>query len=166
MRNKIVWVVAMVVGVVLLWGIQGFSGQGKDGNSCFGEDKYLLKAPEGVEARRGPVNFPHQAHFEFACVKCHHTFDGSEPPMGCTVSGCHDTTEAPAVKSAKSSASDNMDYYKNAYHQTCWLGCHKEIKARNAELQKAAAAKGAKAKLAKSGPTTCDGCHGKAGRAK
>jgi hypothetical protein len=59
-----------------------------------------------------------------------------------------------------------MDYFKNAYHQTCWLGCHKEIKAKNMELQKAASAKNTKAKLSKTGPTTCDGCHGKPLRAK
>jgi hypothetical protein len=157
MRTKIVCVVLMVLGVVLLGVIQSFSSQ----NSCFGEEKYALKAPEGVESRRGPVNFPHQAHFEYACIKCHHTFDGSEPPMGCTVSGCHDTIEAPPIKFGKSNPSENMDYFKNAFHQACWLGCHKEIKAKNLELQKAASAKNTKAKLAKTGPTTCDGCHGK-----
>ena len=125
MRSRIVWVALLVASVVLMGVIQGFSGQDK--SSCFGEEKYALKAPEGVESRRGPVNFPHQAHFEFACVKCHHTFDGSEPPMGCMVSGCHDTTEATPFKSGKSCASENTDYFKNAYHQTCWLGCHKEI---------------------------------------
>jgi len=165
MRNKIVVAVLMVVGVVLLGVIHGFSAQAKNGNSCFGEEAYELKAPEGVEARRGAVKFPHQAHFQFACLKCHHTFDGSEPPMGCMVSGCHDSIEAPAAL-GKAGASENMDYFKNAFHKTCWLGCHKEIKAQNLALQKAAAAKGTKAKLARTGPTTCDKCHGRPGRVK
>lgn len=165
MSYKFVWLVLTVAGVVLLGVIQGFSGQSN--NSCFGEANYTLKAPEGVEARRGPVKFPHQTHFEFACVKCHHTFDGSEPPMGCAVSGCHDSTETPAPRGGKvPPASENMYYFKNAYHQTCWLGCHKEIKARNLELQKEALKKNTKAKLARTGPTTCDGCHGKPLRAK
>jgi cytochrome c553 len=34
------------------------------------------------------------------------------------------------------------------------------------ELQRTASAKGTKAKLAKTGPTTCDRCHGKPGRLK
>jgi hypothetical protein len=165
MRNKTVVAVLMVVGVVLLGVIHGFSAQATSGDSCFGEASYEIKAPEGVDARRGPVKFPHQAHFDFACVKCHHTFDGSEPPMGCMVSGCHDSIEAP-VTTGKAGASENMDYFKNAFHKACWLGCHKEIKVRNMELQKAAAAKGVKPKLAKTGPTTCDRCHGKPGRVK
>jgi hypothetical protein len=163
MRNRIGLVVLLVVGLVLFGVVQAFSGPAN--NSCFGDETYQLKPPEGVQAKRGAVKFPHQAHFEFACAKCHHTFDGSEPPMGCMVSGCHDATAAP-IRTGKAGSAENMDYFKNAFHQTCWLGCHKEIKAKNLELQKTAVAAGTKAKLLKSGPTTCDGCHGKTGKAK
>jgi len=158
MRKKVVWTVTAGVLGILAGVMQGFSASKE--NACFGEERYTLSAPEGVESRRGPVEFPHHAHFEFACVRCHHTFDGTEPPTGCMVSGCHDATEAPPPLPGKSAAAD-MTYFKNAYHQTCWLGCHKEIKAKNLELQRAAAATGVKPKLAKTGPTTCNGCHGK-----
>jgi hypothetical protein len=163
MRNRIGLMVLAVTAVALFGVVQAFSGSNNDG--CFGQDSYQLKPPEGVQAKRGAVKFPHQAHFDFACVKCHHTFDGSDAPMGCAVSGCHDSTEAP-VRTGKNASADNMSYFKNAYHQTCWLGCHKELRTQNMELQKAAAAKGTKAKTIKTGPTTCDGCHGKTGKAK
>lgn len=163
MRNRIGLVVLVVVGLVLFGVVQAFSGPSKD--SCFGDETYQLKPPEGVPAKRGAVKFPHQAHFDFACAKCHHTFDGSEPPMGCMVSGCHDATAAP-IRTGKAGSAENMDYFKNAFHQTCWLGCHKELRTKNIELQKAAVAAGTKAKLVKTGPTTCDGCHGKTGKAK
>ena len=161
MRNRTGLVVIMVMGLVLFGVVQAFSGSTQNsGNACFGEESYQLKAPDGVQAKRGTVKFPHQAHFDFACNKCHHTFEGSEAPMGCMTSGCHDSIKAP-VRTGKAGSAENMDYFKNAFHQTCWLGCHKDIKAKNAELQKAALAQGTKAKLAKTGPTTCDGCHGK-----
>jgi hypothetical protein len=37
---------------------------------------------------------------------------------------------------SKMQATSN-EYYKTAYHKTCWLGCHKEIKAKNRALQRA-----------------------------
>jgi hypothetical protein len=165
MRNRIGWVVLLVVSMVLFGVVQAFSGPAKNGNDCFGEETYQLKPPEGVQAKRGAVKFPHQAHFDFACVKCHHTFDGSDAPMGCATSGCHDAGAAP-IRTGKSASTEDMSYFKNAYHQTCWLGCHKELRTKNTALQKAAAAQGTKAKLIKTGPTTCDGCHGKTGKAK
>lgn len=161
MRNRVVLLSLLVSGFVLLGVMQGFSSQAPNGDSCFGEETYLLSAPEGVEAKRAPVSFKHFSHFDFACVKCHHTFDGSEPPMGCRVSGCHDETE-PTIDSGKSDAWDDNMYFKTAFHKTCWLGCHKETRAKTWELRRTG--KGGKAQLAKLPPTTCNGCHLPEGR--
>ncbi|RPJ74539.1 MAG: hypothetical protein EHM15_05165 [Desulfobacteraceae bacterium] len=156
MRNRVVLLGVLVTGFVLVGMMQGVTSQATSGEACFGEETYTLSAPDGVEAKRSPVKFKHFAHFDFACVKCHHTFDGSEPPMGCSVSGCHDSTE-PDIAPGKSDAWDDNMYFKTAFHKTCWLGCHKEIKAKNWELR--SAIREGKVKPLKSGPTTCDGCH-------
>jgi hypothetical protein len=156
MRSKAVWVFVVVAAGWAWIGNPGGSAIAKDEGSCFGEATYMLRPPEGVEPKRQPVKFPHHDHFQFGCVKCHHTFEGTEPPMGCTVSGCHDVVESERGPGS-ADAWDNNEYYKTALHKTCWLGCHKEIKAKNALLQKAA--KAGRAKLEKSGPTTCNGCH-------
>jgi len=82
----------------------------------------LLKAPKSVESKRPAVNFPHVAHFDYACKKCHHTWSGAEPIVGCKASGCHDLETSPKPGN-KAKAGSEMKYYKNAYHTQC-VGCH------------------------------------------
>ena len=84
------------------------------------------------EAKNGNVNFPHQKHreeFGVACTVCHHTVPEGETPKSCSTEGCH--SETSEVK------------LRNAFHQTCYKGCHKE---KNRNEGKAA-------------PTKCSACH-------
>ena len=68
----------------------------------------------------------------------------------------------PDIASGKSDAWDDNMYFKTAFHKTCWLGCHKETRAKTWELRRTG--KGGKAQLAKLPPTTCNGCHLPEGR--
>ncbi len=94
----------------------------------------VLKAPEGMKAKKSPVAFPHGKHEEMLkdCKVCHHTFDGTGEVKGCAAAGCHDQ---PGKK-------DKMAFYK-AFHgkdkKTC-VGCHK---------------------AEKKGPKSCKQCHPK-----
>lgn len=69
------------------------------------------------------VMYPHSAHAEFKCVKCHHEPDANGNPQKCTTSGCHDVFDK-KVKSPES-------FYQLAHARTkadpmSCLGCHKE----------------------------------------
>jgi len=44
----------------------------------------FLQPPAGVEAKRPVVSFPHPAHFDYSCKKCHHDWDGYSEIKNCT----------------------------------------------------------------------------------
>jgi hypothetical protein len=102
-------------------------------------DTLTIKPPEGVRARKSPVEFSHVKHKDLDCTKCHHMWDGKSEAeiQPCTDSGCHDVFK-PNPKERRS-----IKYFYNAYHDQCYKGCHMDLK-----------------KAGKpTGPTGCNGCH-------
>ncbi len=158
-KRNIALAVLMMVAFGFLAAVQGFSSPASKDDMCVPMGVITLKAPDGVESKRAEVPFPHAKHFDAACVACHHTWDLTEPIVGCTTSGCHDLAELPKKKAGEKVDEEAvMAYYKTAFHKNC-ITCHKEIKAKNAALQKSAQT--LKTALPKTGPTTCSGCHPK-----
>ena len=120
----------------------------------------VLGPPESVEPKRSPVDFPHSTHFASVdCRTCHHTWQGTEIIKNCTTAGCHDVAVSP-TKSDKDRVNPDMAirYYKAAYHQLC-IGCHKEIKVQNKQLE--TSFKQLNETLPVPGPTGCIQCHPK-----
>ncbi|WDP85146.1 MAG: class III cytochrome C family protein [Desulfobacter sp.] len=117
-----------------------------------------IEPPEEVDAKRGPVEFPHGLHFEFACQSCHHDWDGESDVENCTASGCHDETSPSGTRSIK--APDNVLYYLAAYHNAC-LDCHRDMeKVRQDQIKKEEKQGSVNAAaLPKAGPVGCKGCH-------
>ncbi|WP_462324565.1 cytochrome c3 family protein [Desulfoplanes sp.] len=97
----------------------------------------LIKAPEGAKTRKSPAPFSHEKHAELDCTACHHTWDGNGPIKKCTDSGCHD--------SLSRDRDNKIKYYKEAYHESCYKGCHKDRKKAGETT----------------GPTSCRDCHPK-----
>ncbi|UCF90336.1 MAG: cytochrome c3 family protein [Desulfobacterales bacterium] len=130
-----------------------------DEEMCVPMGTIVIEPPESVEAKRAPVDFPHSIHFGFSCQTCHHKWETDAAIVGCKTSGCHDVAVAP-TKSEKSEADKTAAarYYKSAYHQKC-IGCHKEIKKKNQELELSQEA--LPETLPPSGPTGCIQCHPK-----
>ena len=159
MRKRIVGgLILGMVAVGLIGGMQAFSGSASLEDMCVPMGKIVIKAPEGIEAKRSAVAFPHAQHFDITCVTCHHTWGRTEPITGCMTSGCHDLTEIPKKKPGEALDDDsNIAYFKAAYHKLC-ITCHKEIKVKNQALQRAV--KTLDKPLPKSGPTSCSECHG------
>jgi hypothetical protein len=158
-KGKQVWVVLVAAAVGLIGGVQAFSGAAAPEDMCIPMGTIVLKAPEGVQAKRAAVEFPHARHFDIACSTCHHTWGRTEPIVGCMTSGCHDLAELPKPKPGEPRDDEaNITYFKAAYHKLC-INCHKENKAKNLELQKAVAS--LKKPLPKTGPTSCSECHPK-----
>lgn len=125
---------------------------------CVPMGDILLTAPKNVEAKRSPVTFPHSNHFSFECMTCHHEWSGTDSIQSCTASGCHDLTTMP--KKTEKAGTENSDYkyYKTAFHAMC-IGCHKEIKTKNTELERSGII--LEDSLQTPGPTGCTGCHPK-----
>jgi hypothetical protein len=116
--------------------------------------------PDSVEPARTPVDFPHSTHFASVdCRTCHHKWQGTEIIKGCATTDCHDVTVSP-TKSGKGGSNPDLAirYYKTGYHQMC-IGCHKEIKTQNKQLE--ASFKELKETLTIPGPTSCIQCHPK-----
>jgi hypothetical protein len=148
-----------MVTVALIGGLQAISRAASPEDMCVPMDKIVIKAPEGIEAKRSAVAFPHAQHFDIACITCHHTWGRTEPIVGCMTSGCHDLAEIPKKKPGEPLDEDsNIAYFKAAYHKLC-ITCHKEIKVKNLALQRAL--KTLDKPLPKSGPTSCLECHPK-----
>ena len=119
-----------------------------------------LGPPEEVEPIRSPVGFPHSRHFASVdCRTCHHDWKGTEIIKTCTTAECHDVTVSP-TKSGENASNPGLAirYYKTAFHQMC-IGCHKEIKIQNKQLEMSL--KELKDKLTIPGPTSCIECHPK-----
>jgi hypothetical protein len=148
MRKSLVGFLCLVA-VLFLAGMATGSGS-EEASLCIPVGVLTLEAPEGVEARRSPVEFPHDLHFTYRCQECHHTWEGEAELYGCME--CHDQTEPPE----KADSPDAIYYYKEAYHQGC-ISCHKSIAEENEK--RAASGQVLKDQLPPSGPTGCSGCH-------
>lgn len=126
---------------------------------CIPLGELTLDPPDGVDQKRASVEFPHEVHFGYACQQCHHTWSGEAEVKGCSTSKCHDqlgTPENPETGEPDSAMA--IRYYKKAFHQRC-IGCHKEIKEKNNELELSKEV--LDQDLAKTGPTGCVKCHPK-----
>ncbi len=143
---------------VIFLGVLNASGQTGE-ELCIPTGSITLEPPDGVEQKRASVDFPHSVHFSYTCQECHHTWNGNDDVKGCATSGCHSETATPKdEKTGKPIAGDRIKYYKNAFHQAC-IGCHKEIKEKNKEIE--LSKKDVDAPLTKTGPTGCVKCHPK-----
>jgi hypothetical protein len=120
----------------------------------------ITLSPLAQEAKRSEVSFPHAVHFSYACQKCHHTWDGQTAIQSCSTSECHDLAQAPKTDDNQPVDDQliSIRYYKKAYHEMC-IGCHKEIKAKNKELEASLAS--LDEALPAAGPTGCNQCHPK-----
>ena len=151
------------VGMVLLIGIVAGASLGVavagDEEMCVPMGTITLEPPDTVEAKRAAVEFQHGRHFVLACNKCHHTWKGAEPIVGCMTSGCHDLATLPRKEGSKIIDKDQaFRYYKNAYHGQC-IGCHKQMKQEIKQMANTLA--GIEGKLPVTGPTGCIDCHPK-----
>jgi hypothetical protein len=128
---------------------------------CIPMQTLVLEPLSGAEQHRSPVQFPHATHFSYVCRRCHHDWNGKTEVQTCTTSGCHDQVKTPKNEGvAESSETLPIKYYKKAYHELC-IGCHKDIKQKNKELE--LSKKTLTVELAKAGPTACIKCHPKQG---
>ncbi len=125
-----------------------------NGELCIPLGTITLSPPEGVEAERAPVEFPHSVHFDYSCKKCHHEWTGDAENISCMTSGCHDSSTSLLM----TDEDEDYRYYKTAYHEQC-IVCHKEIKEENKKREMSI--KGIKGTLSKTGPTGCIECHPK-----
>jgi hypothetical protein len=148
----------LVLGLVVILGTTlKVSGQAAEDAMCVPMGQILIEPPEGVEAKKSPVPFPHARHFITGCRECHHKWTGEEKIQNCSTSECHDLIEPPQKPKKYLSYSDvAIKYYKYAYHQMC-IGCHKEIKMANKAIEMSY--KVVKDTLPAAGPSSCKECH-------
>lgn len=126
---------------------------------CIPMGELTLEPPDGVDQKRAPVDFPHSIHFEYACQECHHTWSGEAEIKNCSATECHDQLGTPKnPETGEPIPEMAIQYYKKAYHELC-IGCHKEIKERNKELELSKEI--LDAPLMSTGPTGCVKCHPK-----
>lgn len=148
-NKRFVWGLVAILSLGLT--VAGVSATAAEETLCVPLGTIVIEAPEGVEAQRSPVDFPHGRHFGFACTECHHKWAGTTEDIGCATSGCHDLT----VAAGPDSDTPPHRYFKNAYHDSC-IGCHKARKIQNKKAERANAIK--TVQLA-TGPTSCVFCH-------
>lgn len=151
----------LCLSMVLVFGsITVVVGQGTEDEMVVPMGTIVLEPPESVEPKRSPVEFPHSTHFASVdCRTCHHKWQGTEVITGCGTQDCHDLTVSPTKSGDDRSNPDlAIRYYKTGYHQLC-IGCHKEIRAQNAQLE--TSHKELKETLTIPGPTSCIQCHPK-----
>lgn len=126
---------------------------------CIPLGELTLEPLDGVEQKRASVEFPHSIHFGYACQECHHTWAGGAEVKGCSTTECHDQLGTPKdPDTGKRDPDMAIRYFKKAYHELC-LGCHKEIKNKNEELELSGEI--LEEALPKTGPTGCVNCHPK-----
>ena len=150
--NKILVVILSVVIGVVCGSAMVVTGSESGEDLCIPLGVLVLEAPDGVEAKRAPVEFPHSQHFGISCMDCHHNWDGGTENLSCSTSGCHDLTEAPK----KGEEDLATRYYKNAFHKSC-IGCHKKIKEENKKAEMLNMP--LNGELPRTGPTGCNKCH-------
>ena len=119
--------------------------------------RLALAPPVGVTSERSAVAFPHSRHFGYTCSTCHHEWDGHSQVKSCTASQCHDQLSAVVkVRKMLDYSAESIGYYKYAFHKKC-IGCHRDIKTRNARLVRSG--KTLREPLPPTGPTGCVDCH-------
>ena len=150
--NKILVVILSVVIGVVCGSALVVTGDESGQDLCIPLGGLVLEAPEGVEAKRAAVEFPHSQHFDISCKTCHHKWDGGGELLSCGTTGCHDLTESPK----KGENDPKSRYYKNAFHKSC-IGCHKSIQAKNKKLEMLKMP--LDEELPRTGPTGCNKCH-------
>ena len=127
--------ICCIVGIIIGGMALNVWGDESEETMCLTLGTITLAPPEGVEAQKSPVEFPHGRHFATECKSCHHKWQGEGKIKGCMTSGCHDQITAPDKPMRYLSYSNTaIKYYKYAYHKMC-VGCHKEIKERNMALE-------------------------------
>ena len=155
MYKRGIWL--LVAGVLVLGGMGLVLADEDEDTMCIPMGEIVIEAPENYESKRAPVEFPHSIHFKYTCHTCHHTWDSESPIVACMTSGCHDlTSPSKNVDTGESDETSAARYFKAAYHGTC-IGCHKNIKQQNSEIEKSYAT--IKTPLQNSGPTGCTECH-------
>lgn len=102
-------------------------------------DNLRLGPPEGIEASKSLVDFPHGRHAQTAtdCATCHHTWDGQSDIRSCGAPGCHDQP------GKKGQTAFYTAFHARKTERSC-LGCHKAEK-----------------KAGKAVPVSCAQCHKK-----
>jgi len=155
MRGLVLSIV-MLVGLLAVGGI--VTGDEAADEMCLPMGNILLEPPDSIEDPRSAVEFPHNAHFSYTCVTCHHKWDYESTIEGCMTSGCHDLFEPPSKIEAGGGNKKElaMRYFKNAYHEMC-INCHKQIKISNKKLE--ASYQALNKPLPKTGPVSCNKCH-------
>ena len=157
--HKIGTVLMCMIALAVLAVVVIAPGYAEEEALCVPMGVLKLDPPDSVDQKRASVDFPHSIHFDYACQKCHHTWAGEPEIKNCTTTECHDQLSTP-----KNSETDHpyneaaVQYYKKAYHQLC-IGCHKEIKEKNMELELSRAL--LDEPIVMGGPTGCVKCHPK-----
>jgi hypothetical protein len=153
MRKSVLFVTVVLMG--LIW----VSLLIADDEMCVPMGEITLSSL-AKDAERSAVTFPHAVHFNYTCQECHHKWNGKEAIQSCTTSGCHDLDKAPVDEKGKPIEDKVIKarYYKNAFHDNC-IGCHKQIKMKNKDMEASMASLGEK--LPPTGPTGCIQCHPK-----
>jgi hypothetical protein len=128
------------------------AGENPEGELCIPVGIIELAPPEGADARKAAVEFPHAVHFDYSCQTCHHKWEKEPEIRSCMASGCHDLVQAPTQKDTAAA----IRYYKNAFHQNC-IDCHKKIKIERKKMEMSGAV--LSEKLPRTGPTGCKECH-------
>lgn len=124
---------------------------------CIPMGTITLTPPSGADQKRAAVEFNHSLHFDYNCKTCHHTWEGDDPVLSCTTSGCHDLLTTPMKPdNAGIDEETAIHYFKRAFHASC-IGCHKQIKEANLALEMSR--KPVADQLAPTGPTSCVACH-------
>lgn len=130
-----------------------------DETMCVPMGSIILKAPNGYEPKRAPVEFPHAVHFSYSCQECHHTWKGDEKIKNCTTSGCHSLLETPKKPNQGGIDKEKAHlFFKTAYHKSC-IGCHKKVKAENTKMEKRASFNSKDINIQNVGPIRCNECH-------
>jgi hypothetical protein len=130
--GRLAYVTGLLLGMLVLWEAQA-------GVLTEPPAMSLLKIPVPGPRRKAPVQFSHRVHEArgMACTQCHHEYQGRRNVwhQGQPVQKCQ------ACHSLRPEAG-RLDL-KNAFHRQC-KGCHLQVEQQGQ----------------RSGPITCQGCHG------
>jgi len=150
-------VIVFVFGMAL-----NVAGQNKSDTKAAVEDMVVpmgvivLKPDPSVKPKRSSVEFNHSKHFTYDCRACHHKWEGITKIPTCTTSKCHDLFKSPKKPTRYLVyTKKGIKYYKYAYHKNC-IGCHKEIKVKQAKTEMLNKTSEAKKLIV---PTSCTECH-------
>lgn len=147
----VVWMMALVA--------TAQEGKDKEGYLSVPIGTIVLEPPQGAEATKNPVEFPHGTHFIYNCKECHHAWELDAQLKTCTTAECHDLLKVPK-KDGSAPAVAGIRFFKRAFHQRC-IGCHREIKKQNTLKEKSLRLSDKNLVLQKTGPTGCVDCHPK-----